>query len=254
MERAEPFAYACHQCGLCCRDQVITLAPYDLLRIARAAGITTADAVRRYTLRRGSLLKFTDRRTCVALDGARCTIHRGRPLACRLYPLGLQRDARGAETFVRLAPAAGSRGVYGSGACANDGTVAGFLDAQGVDDYLRAIRAYRRLLPIFRARIAALVDFDAVEPREFWRAAVREALAETGCDPNPLIDAIFDPDGLSDRGRRDDHPGALRESVARHTRALAALIRAAIEPRALAAAAVILAVSLGYAPAEAGAG
>lgn len=244
MERDSQFSYVCKQCARCCRDQVITLAPYDVLRIARAAGITTGDAIRKYTLRRGSLLKFTDQRTCLALDGTRCTIHRGRPLACRLYPLGMQRGPRGGETFIRLEPASGSLGVYGEPGD-NDGTIAEFLAAQGVDEYLDAFGQYQRLLPLMRERIAVLVDFDVVEPREFWRIAVREALAEAGYDANPLIDALFDPDGF---GRRD---GALMASVEAHTRALEILIRAATEPRTLAAAAVILAVSLGYSPAEA---
>jgi Fe-S-cluster containining protein len=246
VDRDGKFSYTCNQCGLCCRDQVITLSPYDVIRIARAAGIATGDAVRQYTLRHGSLLKFTDQRTCEALDGARCTIHHGRPLACRLYPLGLQRDPHGGETFVPIEPAAGSRGVYGED-YGKDGTVAEFLDAQGVDEYLHAIGQYRRLLPLMRDRIAALVDFDVVEPREFWRVAVREALAEANFDPNPLIDALFDPDSLSALA------GSLRQSVADHTRALEIQIRAVTEVSILAAAAVLLAVSLGYSPAEAGA-
>jgi Fe-S-cluster containining protein len=243
MERGARFSYACKQCGLCCRDQVITLAPYDVIRLARAAGITTGDAIRQYTLRRGSILKFTKQRTCIALDGTRCTIHQGRPLACRLYPLGLRRDAGGGETFVTIEPAVGSRGVYSENNGQN-GTVAAYLAVQGVDEYLHALEPYRRLIPLMRERIALLVDFDRVEPREFWRIAVREALAETGYDPNPLIDALFDPDGLD---------GSSGTSVEAHTRALAARIRIATEPEMLAAAAVILAVSLGYSPAEASA-
>ena len=240
MQRADQFSYACNQCGRCCRDQVITLSPYDLLRIARAAGITTGAARRRYTSRRGSLLCFTDQ-GCAALEGMRCTVHRGRPLACRLYPLGLQRDALGAETFLRLEPAPGSRGIYGEA-----GTVAAFIDAQGVGDYLSAIERYRRLLPIFRERIAALVDFEAVEPGEFWRCAVREALAETTFDPNPLIDALFDLDGLA-AGDPERAEGFL-PSIDRHVRALSARIRLESTPQILAAAAIILGVSLGYSP------
>jgi uncharacterized protein len=244
LKRADPFTYACHQCGRCCRDQVITLSPYDLLRIARAAGITTGAARRRYTSRRGSLLRFTDHGTCVALAGVHCTVHRGRPLACRLYPLGLLRDPLGGEIFLRLEPAPGSRGIYGEA-----GTVGAFLEAQGIGDYLSAIARYRRLLPIFRERIAALVDFEAVEPGEFWRCAVREALAETGFDPNPLIDALFDPDGLAP-GDPDRTEGFL-PSVDRHVSALATRIRLETAPPILAAAAIILGVSLGYAPAVA---
>jgi Fe-S-cluster containining protein len=242
MERDGRFSYACNKCGLCCRDQVITLSPYDVIQIARAAGIRTDDAIRTYTVRRGSTLKFTDERTCIALDGARCSIHPGRPLACRLYPLGLQRDSRGTETFIALESATGSLGLYGE-----DGTVANFLDAQGVGEYRDAITEYRRLLPLMRARIDDLADFDKIEPREFWRAAVREALAESGFDPNPLIDDLFDADSFG-----ASNCSAI-ETVATHTRAIKSRIQAESQPQILAATAIILAVSLGYTPADAGA-
>src|SRR4029077_16862345 len=121
------------------RDKVITLSPYDLMRIARAAGISTNEALRKYTLRRGSLLKFKDEGSCVALEGTTCTIHQGRPLACRLYPLGLQRTPHGVESFIRLEPASGSLGIYGV-----NGTIADFLETQGVREYLDANQAYRK--------------------------------------------------------------------------------------------------------------
>jgi Fe-S-cluster containining protein len=231
----------CDACGRCCRNKVITLAPFDVLKIARAARISTADAVRRFTLRRGSLLKFGADGECVALDGTRCAIHEGRPLACRLYPLGLERAADGhGERFVRLDPAPGSRGVYGE-----DGTVGSFLEEQEVDDCLEANRRYRGLIARIRVRIAELVDFEKTEPREFWRRATREALAESGYDPNPLIDLLFDPDGLV--GQRDDEESEMYV----HLAALAVRIGKSTDADALAAAAVMLAVSLGYSPAEA---
>jgi Fe-S-cluster containining protein len=240
MDKNAAFSYVCNQCGLCCHDKVITLAPFDVTRIARAAGISTVEAVREYTLRRGSILRFKENGTCVALDGTRCTIHGERPLACRLYPLGLQRDADGRETFTQLEPANGSLGVYGE-----DSTVAHFLAAQEVAEYLVANEAYRRLIPLMRDRVAALLDFETVEPREFWRVATREALAETNFDPNPLIDALFDADRLA------CHPDSTTARAAEHVDALAALIDATSDPAMLASAAVILAVSLGYSPAEA---
>ncbi|MHB8382214.1 MAG: YkgJ family cysteine cluster protein, partial [Candidatus Binataceae bacterium] len=224
-----------------CRDKVITLAPYDVLRIARAAGISTREAVARFTLRRGSILKFGDGGACAMLDGVRCRIHDGRPLACRLYPLGLERapDGRG-ERFVRLEPAVGSLGVDG-----DDGTIADFLEAQDVGEYLDANDRYRRLIPRMRARIAELIDFEKIEPREFWRRATREALAESGYDPNPLLDAMFDLDGLV--GRRDDEEAEMFV----HLAAMAVRIGKSTDAAALAAASVMLAVSLGYSPAEA---
>jgi len=231
------FSYLCNACGLCCHDKVITLSPFDVLRLARAAGVSTREAIERFTIRRGSILKFTASGACVALEGVRCGVHRGRPLACRLYPLGIERvEGAGDEKFVTLEPAKGSLGVYGI-----DGTVNDFVEAQGVGEYLEAIARYRSLLAVFRGRIAATVDFDRVERREFWRCAVREALAESNYDANPLIDAMFDADRS---GAIDD-----AEIVAAHVERLAAMIRRESNAELLAAAAVMLAVSIGQGPA-----
>ena len=101
MRRESAFYYRCGQCGICCRDKVITLSPYDVMRMARAACLSTGEVIARYTLRRGSLLRFEAHGACSALHGALCALHSGRPLACRLYPLGIERRVNG-ERFVRL--------------------------------------------------------------------------------------------------------------------------------------------------------
>src|SRR5580704_16192052 len=238
MNRNSPFSYLCNACGLCCHNKVITLSPYDVMRLARAAGVSTREAIDRFMIRRGSILKFTDSGACAALEGARCGVHRGRPLACRLYPLGIERiENTGGEKFVGLEPAAGSLGVYGV-----DGDVDSYLAAQGVSEYLAANARYASLLAVFRDRIAATVDFDRVEPREFWRRAVREALAESNYDPNPLIDAMFDAGGITGI--------AEAEIVTAHIERLADMIRCESNAGTVAAAAVMLAVSLGYSPTE----
>jgi hypothetical protein len=236
VNRNTQYSYVCNACGLCCHNKVITLSPYDLMRLARAANLSSRELIDRFTIRRGSILKFTDDGACAALEGSRCGVHRGRPLACRLYPLGLERIEDG-EKFVMLVPAVGSLGDYGI-----DGDVNSFLEAQGVAAYLAANACYASLLPVFRERIAATVDFDRVEPREFWRCAVREALAESNYDPNPLIDAMFDASAIAGL---DD-----AEIVALHVERLAQMIRHESNAEMLAAAAVILAVSLGYSPRE----
>jgi Fe-S-cluster containining protein len=234
VNRNSQFSYVCNACGLCCYDKVITLSPYDLLRLARAAGVSTREAIDRFTIRRGSILKFADGGACRALEGARCGVHRGRPLACRLYPLGIERtENAGGERFVMLEPAAGSLGVYGI-----DGTVSEFVQAQGVGEYLEANARYASLLPVFRERIGQTTDFDRVEPREFWRRAAREALAESNYDANPLIDALFDADAID------------VDTIDAHLKRLAEMIRRESNPELLAAAAVMLAVSLGYSPSE----
>src|SRR5262249_944744 len=105
---------------------------------------------------------------------------------------------------------------------------------------------YASLIDSFRRRIVELVDFDIVEPREFWRVAVRDALAERDFDPNPIIDMLFNPDGLGCRGQTD------LNFIQHHIDMLVRRIRAEPAPVVLAAAAVVLAVSLGYSAGEAG--
>src|SRR5262252_7443403 len=217
MNRQSPFSYLCNACGRCCRDKVITLSPYDVFMIARVVGMRGAEVVRRFTIRRGSILRFKADGACTALHDARCSIHRGRPLACRLYPLGLERDfAGGRERFVQLDPAPRSAGVYGV-----RGKVADFLESQGVPEYLAMNDRYRPLITRFRERVNELVDFEKIEPREFWRRATREALAESGYDPNPIIDALFDPgdsvaghiESLTKLAQETQAAGSLAEAV-----------------------------------------
>lgn len=237
MRRESIFSYSCGCCGLCCRDKVITLAPFDVMRMAAAAGLGTSETIARYTLRRGSLLRFGSDGACAALRDGLCGIHSGRPLSCRLYPLGWERTVDG-ERFIRLEPAPGSSGSYGE-----NGTVGGFLLQQGVQPHLAAAQRYSTLLPLMRARILSLVDFEKTEPGEFRRVAVREALSESGYDYNPLIEAMFNSDPWSGFAVNQTR------SPKRHVAALRSLIQAHPNALEVAAAAVLLAVGLGYTPA-----
>ena len=92
--------------------------------------------------------------------------------------------------------------------------------------------------------MAATVDFERVEPREFWRRAAREALAETNYDANPLIDALFDSDGIG------CNRASAEETAVAHVATLGEMAAREHDGASLAAAAVMLAVSLGYAPGE----
>jgi Fe-S-cluster containining protein len=262
MNRRSSFSYRCNACGRCCHNQVITLSPYDLIRLARAANLPTAEAIERYTLRRGSLLRFESKGACVALDGLRCGVHHGRPLACRLYPLGFQgdeptgtrRDALtgerhcgpefdgSEESFIRLEPAIGSAGISGTSS-----TVAAFLESQGTEAYFAAVGRYRSLLQPMRSRIAALVNFDRIEPREFRRRAFNEAMRESNYDPNPLIDLLFD----ADNAVAPRQYALESEMIEAHLSAIGRLVSRAHDGASVAAAAMLLAISLGYPPSEA---
>jgi hypothetical protein len=151
----------------------------------------------------------------------------------------LEHDRRGAERYRRLEPAARSRGIYG-----DDGTTEDFLAAQGAQVYIRTNRRYASLLGTFQQRISELNDFDIVEPREFWRVAVREALAEANFDFNPIIEALFDPDSLGCRAPSDS------DFIEQHMKLIEQIIRRESDPALLATAAIMVAVCLGYSPNE----
>jgi hypothetical protein len=181
-------------------------------------------------------LRFNADGKCFALEGVACTIHQGRPFACRLYPLGFEHDST-ASRFFALDPAAGSAGVYG-----DDSIVAEFLEAQGAQPYFNANELYAALLDRFRTRIVMITDFDKIDPSDFRRRAIREALAESNYDSNLLIDALFDADSVSGGPILIDLP------VASHIDAISELLAHEADPFRVASASAMLAVSLGYRP------
>jgi Fe-S-cluster containining protein len=82
----------------CCRDVVIVLTPYDVLRLRRALGVDSSEFLRLYTISPFTadqkfpavLLKMDSidsRCPFVTEDG--CRVYANRPWACRMYPLGL---------------------------------------------------------------------------------------------------------------------------------------------------------------------
>lgn len=104
LEGADTFAFSCHR-GIscwnqCCHGADVTLAPYDILRLARHCSIRPAEFIARYTVptiwERADLpvpkLKMGEdgKGPCAFLheeDG--CTVYADRSATCRYYPLGL---------------------------------------------------------------------------------------------------------------------------------------------------------------------
>lgn len=101
----ETFHYACVGCGDCCRnvEHGVMLEPFDLFRIAyclRQNGETISgidDVLLAYaelrTLGDVSYPVFMLKtrgsdKACLFLKDGRCSIHKDKPRACRLYPLG----------------------------------------------------------------------------------------------------------------------------------------------------------------------
>ena len=146
--RASAFSYECRACGRCCREKLIPVNPYEIARLAVHLGISTTDFIQHYT-DGGTALAVRPDVTCIFLDGSGCGVHADRPLACRLYPLGLVRGP-GGEVVVELEAQPGSEGVRGE-----NGTVADFLEAQGVTPFLDASRRYHAVLDRLVAALSA---------------------------------------------------------------------------------------------------
>jgi Fe-S-cluster containining protein len=94
----------CTRTGTCCHGNQVFLNPWELVRLAHEKGISAADFRSNYCDDGGILLRFNgtvDERGKSAcsqyIDNFGCSVHVGRPLACRLFPLGRQIQNGAAE-------------------------------------------------------------------------------------------------------------------------------------------------------------
>ncbi len=151
---ATPFSYRCTRCNRCCTGKRIQVNPYEIARIARARGVSTAEARARFTV--DSVLRQDDEDRCIFLGAEGCGIHGDRPLVCRLFPLGRVIESGGAVHFVRVDPS-WAHGEFGEA-----GVVADFVEAQGAAPFIAAADAYFDWY--CRARARACEPFAAGAP------------------------------------------------------------------------------------------
>ena len=133
-----PFSYVCHRCTHCCRRFQIPLTPFDLLRLADYFGMTTTDVIEQHLDDNSSLQRRKDG-ACKFLSAEGCAAHGGRPLVCRMYPL-VRNVTENREWFSVLEPVPDSSAVWGM-----EGTVAGYLEAQGALPSIEGYNMYSRL-------------------------------------------------------------------------------------------------------------
>jgi Fe-S-cluster containining protein len=88
----------CGRTGTCCHGKAVWLNPWELARLAAAKGLTPRAFRDQYCEFGGIRLRFDGPFGWKGLaacsqyvPGHGCSVHAGRPLACRLYPLGRQR-------------------------------------------------------------------------------------------------------------------------------------------------------------------
>lgn len=89
----------CSRSGTCCHGKIVRLNPWELACLAEAKGVTPKEFRDQYCDFGGIQLRFDgppgwrEQSACSQyLPDFGCSAHFGRPLACRLYPLGRQRQ------------------------------------------------------------------------------------------------------------------------------------------------------------------
>ena len=87
----------CSRSGTCCHGKSVLLNPWELVCLSREKKITPREFRDRYCEFGGIRLRFDgaigwkDQQACSQyITNFGCSVHQGRPLSCRLYPLGRQ--------------------------------------------------------------------------------------------------------------------------------------------------------------------
>ncbi len=100
----------CTRLGTCCHGKAVWVTPWEAARLAAALGLTPTEFGLRHTVDGGIRLAMDGARghrgqpACTLYrDAAGCAVHGARPLACRLFPLGRQRQGE-AVGYVHEAP------------------------------------------------------------------------------------------------------------------------------------------------------
>lgn len=173
--RESTFSYTCYGCGRCCYGKAIRVGPYATARLAEVLELSTGEVLAQYVDPETSTLRQTEDRACVFFDAANggCTVHAGRPMACRLYPLGWFGSAGGREAFSELSPHPQTEGVYGT-----DGTVDDYLRTQETAPYEAAAWRYAEVM----RRMALAAESDGPDPGDPPPILDVDAAVAADCD------------------------------------------------------------------------
>lgn len=87
----------CSRTGTCCHGKMVLLNPWELACLAKAKGVSSKEFRDLYCEHGGIKLRFDGKagwkgqKACSQyVPNFGCSVHLGRPLSCRLYPLGRQ--------------------------------------------------------------------------------------------------------------------------------------------------------------------
>lgn len=184
--RKSPFSFLCRACGLCCTGKIIRVGPYEVLRLSRNLGLSTTRFLDDFTEEGGIVLRSRPDGSCVFLESGCCRVHPDRPLACRLFPLGMKVDTEGRQSFARLPLHAECRSESGT-----DGRLDSFLKSQGIAPFLAYNRRYTSVL---RRMVGLLLPSNSGAAAQETTMEIRVGRKDRGRGRNPLFSPWLDVD------------------------------------------------------------
>lgn len=106
----ERVPFECRGCGGCCRQVEVPLTDADLHRLAGGLGVTPREFMKthgEFTFGSGFLpmakIRLNPEGNCPFLaDGGLCSVHKHRPLACRLFPFARVLDSLNGERWFKF--------------------------------------------------------------------------------------------------------------------------------------------------------
>ena len=207
LTRDSAFAYRCHRCTRCCSQYRIPVGPFDLLLLAKELELSTTDVIRRHIVD-GLYLRRQDDGACAFLNERGCSVHGGRPLVCRIYPLA-HSVTQGQESFGAMEPVSGSAGQWG-----RTDTVRGYLEQQGAIAAIEGVDFYLDLHAQLQRRLEDAPLDQYVELGAGWSELGGTGIAALG---------MLDPDAAIERycnGHHLPRPQEMMDKARCHARAL----------------------------------
>jgi uncharacterized protein len=205
MDRSSPLSFECACCGKCCSNKRITLFPYEIARIAAACGKTTGEVLACHTDEGGTVLLMDPQHgRCTFLQDGKCGIHSGRPLACRLYPLGRHSGPAGEDYFLTPLHA------FCSARRDRETTTGEFLDSQEIAPYVSAADRYGILL---KQMVLVLKKSDNALQALTETLGSQHDIASPWLDVDGTTQAYCDKTGIR-------MPASVEEKISLHLKAL----------------------------------
>lgn len=138
LKKESPFSFKCQACSACCYNKAIPVSPYEARRLSRRLRTTTAGFYRTCTEEGRRVLRNRPDGSCLFLGTGGCSVHRDRPLVCRLFPLGQIRGKDGRTRYGVMPVHPDCLGHFDT-----DGTVGSYLESQEARPYFRDDRIRR---------------------------------------------------------------------------------------------------------------